>query len=184
MGYSPLTYATFKLYASIIVLLMDLFLPILLLQLWSKRHTLSGSYLVLVLAIGISWLPSRLSNESFAFALSLIIFVICRVPISVIKVTQVILLKNIFPKDMHGRVLGLATCLGGAGRLVGYMITGVSFAWSLSNLKSNSVPVNSYFLFYLQEAFTFLLLSFFSLCGAYTTMALTDAAEQSQTNSD
>ena len=180
MGYSPLKYATFKFYASPIVLLMDLFLPILLLQILSKRHSLIGSYLVLVLSIGISWIPSRLSNESFTFALSLITFVVCRVPISVINVTQLILLKNIFPRDTHGRALGVATCLGGAGRLVGYMITGVSFAWSLSNLQRN--PTNSYAL--LNEGFTFQLLALFSLCGACTTMILTDEAEHSLTNNN
>ena len=178
MGYSPLKYASFKFYASLIVISMDLFFPILLLQILSKRQCMSSSYLFLVLPTAMAWLPSRLHNESLGFALSLMTFVICRVPISVIKVTQVILLKNIFPKDTHGRVLGLASCIGGAGRLVGYMITGVSFAWSLTNRKKNS----SFFL--LNEGLAFHFLSLLALCGACTTIILTDEAEQSQVNRD
>ena len=175
MGYSPFKYATFKFYASLIVISMDSFLPILLLKILTKRQCMSSSYLFLILPTVIAWLPSRMHNESFAFVLSLITFVLCRVLISVIKVTQVIFLKDIFPKNTHGRVLGLASCIGGLGRLVGYVVTGMSFAWSLSNRKNDSS--NSFFL--LEEAFTFQLLSLCALFGACTTMIFTDELEQS-----
>ena len=125
-------------------------------------------------------MPSRVSFKAYSFALQLILYVLCRIPISVIKVTQFILLKNIFPKDTHGRVLGFATFLGVAGNLVGYMITGVSFAWSLSNLKRGS----EYSKFPFNEAFSFQLLSIFALGGAIAGMMLTEEAEGSETDNN
>ena len=178
MGYTPFEYAQFKFYGALIVISMELYLPVLLLQIWGKRKCLSISYLVLVLMTGISWLPSRLSSGKLSFAFSLTIFVICRIPISVIKVTDTILLKNIFPKDTHGRVLGVATGFAVGGRLIGYMITGVCFAWSLSNLKKTSGYIN----FPLDEAFTFILLSVFALCGVVAGRSLTDSVELSQSD--
>ena len=177
MGYTPLEYGQFKLYTALIVICIDLFFPILLLKIFSKRLCLSGSYLVLVLAIGMSWLPSRVSFKAYSFAWQLVLYVLCRIPISVIKVTQLLLLKNIFPKDTHSRVLGFSTFLGVAGNLVGYMITGVSFAWSLSNLRRGS----EYSKFPFNEAFSFQLLSVFALGGAIAAMMLTDEAEGSET---
>ena len=175
MGYLPMQNGQLKLYASVISIAVDLVVPIVILKLLGNVRGLSGSFLVFSISISMLWLPSRLNNQSWRFVLLLGIFLVNRVASTVIGVAYYVIMKNIIPRDIRGRLLSFESCLTMLARSSGHVIFGQTFSWSISNIKETSGNVS----FPFNEPFTFYVLSILTLFGAIFSIFFTNEAERS-----
>ena len=174
LGYDPNKLGQIDLYASLIVLSLDIVLPPVILNGLGYAKGLSISYITFAFVFSNLWLTSRLSNNTIAFILLLLIYTVSRVALTVSSIATWVLMKNITPREFQGRIITVTTCLGYAVQSIGHIGTGGFFAWSLKNLQESHGKIS----FPLNESFTFYLISLLSLVAAFTALAFPGSVEK------
>ena len=174
MGFSPKKNGQLKLYASLLLLSMDLVIPIALLKKTGHVRGTSISFIAHSISISLLWLPARFNSTVLEFVLLLFFFVMGRIAMSVISISFSVMLKNVTPVDIRARVLAIDFGVGMMTRAAGQVVFTRMFSWSLSKLKDTDGKVS----FPLNEPFAFYAISFFAMLGAFSAIVCGEDAEK------
>ena len=166
MGFSPMKNGQLKFYASLIVLGIDLVVPIAFLKKIGYVRGSSIAFIAFSMSISLLWLPSRLSSSILGFVTLLSLFLLGRIASSIIRVAYLVMVKNVTPVSVRGRVLAVDSGVCMLTRTASQVIFGGLFSWSLSNLKETDGKVS----FPLNEPLTFYVISFFAMLGAFSAI--------------
>ena len=175
MGYSPKESANLTAWASALLFLVDLVVPSFILRLLGYKTSLYASLITLSLVISMFWFPARMENKNVAFVAILSALIVARVFTTIVRVAAWAMLKNIIPKKILGRVMAVESCLLSACSILGELMVGNCFSWSLSNVKETS----GYVMFPMNEPFTFYLLSMLAVFGSFAAAMCSKDAEKS-----
>ena len=176
MGYSLKESANLTACTAILLFFADLVVPAFILKLLGHRNSLCASLITLSLVISMFWLPARMPYKNVAFVTISLSFLVARVATAIAKLATWAMLKNIIPEGIIGRVMAVDSCLFSVFSILGDLMIGGCFSWSLSNVKTSSGHV----MFPMNEPFTFYLLSMLAMLASFAARMCTKDAEKSQ----
>ena len=174
LGYTPNQFGKLKLCASVISVLLDLVVPVMVLKMAGYIRGMTFAYMIFSLSFSIMWLPSRITDEKIKFTTLLTLLVVNRASKTVRKVAFLILLKNIIPPYIRGRVLAIDALLTGVCRIAGHAVFGKLYSWSLSNLTTTDGKIQ----FPFNEPFSFYAISILAMLGAFLSIMCTEEVEK------
>ena len=175
MGFSPMKNGQLKLYASLLLLSMNLVVPLAVVKKVGHVRGSSISFIAHSISISMLWLPSRMNSSVLEFVLLLFLLVMSRIAMSVIRISFFVMLKNVTPVSIRARVLAIDSGVNMMTQAAGQVVFARLFTWSLSKIKETDGNVS----FPLNEPFAFYAISFLSMLGAFCAIMCGKDAENS-----